>query len=62
VIGNKGAVVVCFHLFETSICFVNSHLAAHQQNIKDRNEDVMEVIDNIKLTEGGTDKIKDIST
>jgi len=61
VMGNKGAVVICFNLFETSFCFVNSHLAAHQENIKDRNEDVQEVIDNIKLTDG-SDKIKDIST
>jgi len=61
VMGNKVAVTICFNMFETSLCFVNSHLAAHQEKVKDRNEDVMEVIDNIRLTEG-VDKIKDIST
>jgi len=36
--GNKGAVAVRFELFEESFCFVNTHLAAGQKDVKARNE------------------------
>jgi len=37
--GNKGAVGIRFNLFNSSLCFVNSHLAAHQHNSAGRNAD-----------------------
>nr|XP_053649458.1 inositol polyphosphate 5-phosphatase OCRL-like isoform X2 [Cherax quadricarinatus] len=37
--GNKGAVSVRLDLHSTSICFVNAHLAAHQEELDRRNED-----------------------
>eukprot|EP01130_Rhizamoeba_saxonica_P007732 TRINITY_DN3137_c0_g1_i2.p1 TRINITY_DN3137_c0_g1~~TRINITY_DN3137_c0_g1_i2.p1 ORF type:complete len:560 (-),score=107.69 TRINITY_DN3137_c0_g1_i2:520-2013(-) len=57
VMGNKGGVGVTLNFLETSLCFINSHLAAHQENINDRNEDVKEVIDNLHLN-----KKKDVTT
>jgi len=36
VAGNKGGVGVSFRLLDSSICLVNSHLAAHQDKIKER--------------------------
>jgi len=48
-LGNKGGVGVSFLYKGNSFCFINSHLAAHQEMIEERNEDVCEIIDNIKL-------------
>lgn len=50
VMANKGGVAISFNFFEARFCFVNTHLAAHQENIKDRNRDVKEVIDEMSLT------------
>jgi synaptojanin len=37
--GNKGAVLIRFVFYNTSMCFICSHFAAHQKEIKQRNED-----------------------
>ena len=39
----KGAVAVGFILFGTSFVFVNSHLTAHQENVKDRVRDLKKI-------------------
>ena len=37
-LGNKGGVGISFDIGATSCVFVNSHLAAHQNNVRERNE------------------------
>eukprot|EP01084_Bolivina_argentea_P299747 516719_1 len=46
--GNKGGVGIRFEIFDTSICFICCHLAAHKGNVKGRNEDYHKIIQ--KLT------------
>ncbi|XP_069744866.1 synaptojanin-1 isoform X3 [Narcine bancroftii] len=41
--GNKGAVAVHMLLYTTSLCFVCAHFAAGQSQVKERNEDYMEI-------------------
>ncbi|TVY35270.1 putative inositol polyphosphate 5-phosphatase [Lachnellula subtilissima] len=43
--GNKGALVVKFLLDDTSLCFVNCHLAAGQTQTRDRNADITAILD-----------------
>lgn len=38
-LGNKGAVGVRFNMFRRTVCFVNSHFAAHMDAVSKRNED-----------------------
>eukprot|EP01064_Diplonema_japonicum_P038193 TRINITY_DN9164_c0_g4_i1.p1 TRINITY_DN9164_c0_g4~~TRINITY_DN9164_c0_g4_i1.p1 ORF type:complete len:673 (+),score=118.71 TRINITY_DN9164_c0_g4_i1:295-2019(+) len=44
VYGNKGGVCVSFSIRETRLCFVGCHLAAHQENIEDRNANYAEIV------------------
>lgn len=55
VVGNKGGVVISFNVHDTRICFVNSHLAAHQDKTAKRNADVAEIIQGIALGEKDVD-------
>lgn len=47
--GNKGGIAVSFEIFGTPICFVSSHLAAHQENVKSRNANVAEILSGISM-------------
>lgn len=49
VAGNKGAVGVSFKVGDTSLCFVNSHLAAHQEKVKERNADYHKILKGLRL-------------
>lgn len=42
-LGNKGGVGISFNLGATSCIFVNSHLAAHQNNVRERNEHFFQI-------------------
>ncbi|KIW68249.1 hypothetical protein PV04_04206 [Phialophora macrospora] len=43
--GNKGALVTRFVLDDSSVCFVNCHLAAGQRNTSHRNNDVASILE-----------------
>lgn len=55
VMGNKGGVVTAFGFHDLNLAFVNTHLAAHQDQTVRRNADVAEVIDGLNL--GKTQKM-----
>lgn len=42
-LGNKGGVGISFSIGATSCIFVNSHLAAHQNNVRERNEQFIHI-------------------
>jgi len=46
---NKGAVAVSLLVCNTSVCFVNAHLAAHQEKVKERNAQFCEIQRECKL-------------
>eukprot|EP00048_Salpingoeca_helianthica_P022785 m.20360 g.20360 ORF g.20360 m.20360 type:complete len:907 (+) comp7810_c0_seq1:39-2759(+) len=48
--GNKGGVSVRFLLHDSSLCFVNSHLAAHDDEVKRRNQDHHEICRRVMFT------------
>eukprot|EP01136_Pigoraptor_vietnamica_P011286 Opistho-1_new@49965 len=50
---NKGAVSVSFALYGRTFCFINSHLAAHQEKVRERAEDYHRIVS--RLDVGATD-------
>eukprot|EP01083_Nonionella_stella_P184514 670188_1 len=52
-LGNKGGVGISFWYHETSFCFVNCHLAAHQDMTDVRNKNVYDIVSGMKLKKGG---------
>ena len=38
-LGNKGGVCIRFDMQDSSVCFVNAHMAAHRENVQQRNDD-----------------------
>ncbi|KAK9340589.1 hypothetical protein LIPSTDRAFT_53905 [Lipomyces starkeyi NRRL Y-11557] len=50
--GNKGAIIVRFTLDDSSLCFVNCHLAAGQSHVIPRNNDIANIMES-KITTGG---------
>jgi Endonuclease/Exonuclease/phosphatase family 2/PH domain len=44
VIGNKGGAGVAFYFYETRLCFVGAHLAAHLERVSDRNANFRDIM------------------
>eukprot|EP00026_Physarum_polycephalum_P003984 Phypoly_transcript_04001.p1 GENE.Phypoly_transcript_04001~~Phypoly_transcript_04001.p1 ORF type:complete len:604 (+),score=58.19 Phypoly_transcript_04001:159-1970(+) len=57
VIGNKGGVAMCCEFYETSLCFVAAHFAAHQEKIEDRNSNYREIVDGIQIGKKNIDML-----
>eukprot|EP01083_Nonionella_stella_P020441 56672_1 len=49
--GNKGAVGIRFTIYDTSICFVNCHLAARKERLKERNENYAKIMQQLLFAE-----------
>lgn len=52
-VGNKGGTAACFSINHTSFCFINCHLAAHQQNIANRNLQIATILDSLDFGDKG---------
>lgn len=48
-LGNKGGVAIRFKFADTSMVFVNCHLAASEDNVSRRNDDVRFLVENIRF-------------
>ena len=54
VLGNKGGIGVSMNIYDSNICFISSHLAAHTENVEGRNMDFKNIIErSIFLSENG---------
>ena len=51
VMGNKGACAVRMQLYDSTLCFVSAHLAAHRGNVQGRNADFANIIDKAQFKE-----------
>jgi len=59
--GNKGAIAIRFLLHNTTMCFVCSHFAAGQNNVKERNSDFHEIAQKITFPMVCTDLLPQLS-
>jgi len=53
VMGNKGGVCIRLSVYDTSLCFVCAHLAAHRENVVGRNADYKTIVEGIQFAVGG---------
>lgn len=52
--GNKGGVSIRLHFYDSTLCFVCSHLAAHRENVTGRNQDFANVYNKTVFDVGET--------
>jgi hypothetical protein len=56
--GNKGAVVARFNLFDSSICFINAHFHSQKESLSMRNADFHSIMDNTVLISASESLVK----
>jgi len=49
-VGNKGGVGIRFKIWDSTLCFVSTHLAAHKKNVQGRNQDFAKIFQHLKFT------------
>lgn len=59
-LGNKGAICIRMQLWETSICFVNSHLTAGKSKVDNRNSDYETIMSKVAFRRKDSDEAKRI--
>ena len=57
--GNKGGVAIRIQFYDSTLCFVNSHLAAHRENVAGRNADYVNVLGKINF-DIGEDAVREV--
>ncbi|KAI5055763.1 hypothetical protein GOP47_0029284 [Adiantum capillus-veneris] len=55
VVSNKGGICVSLKFWDTSLCFVNCHFAAHEGQHEARNANYREIVGNIRVSNPNTD-------
>lgn len=53
--GNKGGAAVRLNLYDSTLCFVCAHLAAHRENVTGRNADYLNILSKIEFRDGDYD-------
>lgn len=61
VLGNKGGVGISMNVFDSSICFLSAHLAAHSENVEGRNLDFKNIIERSLFPCEGSPDLRDDS-
>eukprot|EP01084_Bolivina_argentea_P288233 494696_1 len=51
--GNKGGVGIRMQVYDSDICFICTHLAAHKNNVQGRNQDYLKIIQNMRFSPSG---------
>ena len=60
--GNKGGVSVRMSLYDTAVCFVCAHLAAHRENVAGRNADFKNIMERTLLTTADASAVETATT
>eukprot|EP00494_Astrolonche_serrata_P030243 UN30510 len=47
--GNKGGAGIRFKIYDSTICFVSAHLAAHKNNVQGRNQDYAKILQQMEF-------------
>ncbi|KAH7288076.1 hypothetical protein KP509_31G011100 [Ceratopteris richardii] len=55
VVSNKGGICISLKFWDTSLCFLNCHFAAHEGQCEARNENYREIVGNLRMLSTNTD-------